>query len=114
GCAETAATRNRRIRAAQADEIPRAGSGRDGPQSPDHIHRGPTRCDARGDPRGAADVCGADDDLARPQAAGLHAQKKRFTPPNNDGPTSRLSGVAGATGCRCATRGTTSLSMNAV
>src|SRR5438552_5273777 len=112
-CAQAASTRNWGIRAAQASKISRACAGDDRPRSPGGAGRGTARCDAGGDPRGAADGRRPDHDLARPQSAGFHTQKKRYTPTNNGDPTSPLSGAVGATGCRCATPGRTSFSMNA-
>ena len=47
-------------------------------------------CDARRVARGAADVGGVGDDLARAESAGPHRQKKPYTPTNNGALTSAL------------------------
>src|SRR5438876_9154520 len=111
-CTEAATSRNGRIRTAQTDEISRsrARDGRSG--SVGGVDGGTTGCHARGDPRDAADVGRPHHDLARPQTARFHVQKKPYTPTNNGGPTSSLTADAGATGCRCGTYASTSSLMN--
>ena len=71
-----------------------------------------TRCDVGGIAGGLADDGRADDAVADHRPLGLHRQKKRYTPTNSGGLTSRRRGVLAGWRSRCAMPGTTSFSTN--